>query len=40
MMSKDEDDEWLINIEYAIWLADSIGELLKKEKKEKNFWKR
>ena len=34
-MSKDEDEEWLINIEYAIWLADSIGELLKKEKKEK-----
>ena len=37
MMNKDEDEEWLINIEYAIWLADSIGDSLKKEKKEKIF---
>lgn len=40
MMNKDEDEEWLINIEYAIWLADSIGDSLKKEKKRENFWKR
>ena len=39
MMSKDEDEEWLINIEYAIWLADSIGELLKKRKKREKFLK-
>ena len=26
-------------IEYAIWLADTSGELLKKENRE-NFWKR
>ena len=35
MMNKDEDEEWLINIEYAIWLADSISDSLKKEKKRK-----
>ena len=39
MMNKDEDEEWLINIEYAIWLADSIGDSLKKEKKKRKFLK-